>query len=99
MEKLQPLIKEENTTPIYNFSKTEHGNFGSNSDVIDKDIQKEMKHTASGSANVKEAPFGFDPEVVQIKAGKAEVSESRTISSYQVKILLSIWVAIMNTKY
>ncbi|KAL7992533.1 hypothetical protein Chor_016789 [Crotalus horridus] len=80
MEKLQPLIKEENTTPIYNFSKTEHGNFGSNSDVIDKDIQKEMEQTASGSANVKEAPFGFDPEVVQIKAGKAEIE--RRISAF-----------------
>lgn len=87
MEKLQPLIKEENTTPIYNFSKTEHGHFESSSDVIDKDLQKEMKHTASDFANLKEAPFGFDPEVVQIKAGKAEVSKCRTISSDQVKIL------------
>ncbi|XP_070796657.1 MAP3K12-binding inhibitory protein 1 isoform X2 [Pituophis catenifer annectens] len=73
MEKLQPLIKEENTTSIYNFSKTEHEHFESSSDVIDKDLQKEMKHTASETANLKEAPFGFDPEVVQIKAGKAEI--------------------------
>ncbi|XP_007431002.1 MAP3K12-binding inhibitory protein 1 [Python bivittatus] len=80
MEKLQPLIKEENTTPIYNFRKTEHGHFESNSDVIDKDIQKEVKHTASGSANLKEAHFGFDPEVVQIKAGKAEIE--RRISAF-----------------
>ncbi|KAG8126281.1 hypothetical protein E2320_021360 [Naja naja] len=80
MEKLQLLIKEENTMPIYNFSKTEHGHFESRSDVIDKDLQKEMKHTASGSANLKEDPFGFDPEVVQIKAGKAEIE--RRISAF-----------------
>ncbi|XP_063146127.1 MAP3K12-binding inhibitory protein 1 isoform X2 [Candoia aspera] len=80
MEKLQPLIKEENTTPIYNFSKMEHENVESNSDVIDTDIQKEVKHTASGSANLKEAHFAFDPEVVQIKAGKAEIE--RRISAF-----------------
>ncbi|XP_013914252.1 PREDICTED: MAP3K12-binding inhibitory protein 1 [Thamnophis sirtalis] len=80
VEKLQPLIKEENTTPIYNFSKTEHGHFKSISDAKDKDLQKEMKHTASDSANLKEAPFGFDPEVVQIKAGKAEIE--RRISAF-----------------
>ncbi|XP_032086845.1 MAP3K12-binding inhibitory protein 1 isoform X3 [Thamnophis elegans] len=80
VEKLQPLIKEETTTPIYNFSKTEHGHFKSISDAKDKDLQKEMKHTASDSANLKEAPFGFDPEVVQIKAGKAEIE--RRISAF-----------------
>ncbi|XP_026567010.1 MAP3K12-binding inhibitory protein 1 isoform X2 [Pseudonaja textilis] len=80
VEKLQPLIKEENTSPMYNFSKTEYGHFESSSDVIDKDLQKEMKPTASGSAYLKEGPFGFDPEIVQIKAGKAEIE--RRISAF-----------------
>ncbi|XP_053139543.1 MAP3K12-binding inhibitory protein 1 [Hemicordylus capensis] len=40
----------------------------------------EAKHTASGSESLKEARIDFDPEVVQIKAGKAEID--RRISAF-----------------
>ncbi|XP_062973884.1 MAP3K12-binding inhibitory protein 1 isoform X2 [Elgaria multicarinata webbii] len=80
IEKLQSLIKEESTVPVDDSNKTEGGKCETNSNVIDKDVQVEVKHIACGSANLKETHVDFDPEVVQIKAGKAEIE--RRISAF-----------------
>ncbi|XP_044292604.1 MAP3K12-binding inhibitory protein 1 isoform X2 [Varanus komodoensis] len=80
IEKLQSLIKEESTVPIDDSDKTKERKCETNSNVIDKDVQVEVKHIAFGSANLKEAHVDFDPEVVQIKAGKAEIE--RRISAF-----------------
>ncbi|XP_042316219.1 MAP3K12-binding inhibitory protein 1 [Sceloporus undulatus] len=73
IEKLQSLIKTENTTPTDDSNKTECRQCEINSNVMDKDVQIEVKQTACGSDNLKITHVDFDPEVVQIKAGKAEI--------------------------
>ncbi|KAJ6650205.1 hypothetical protein lerEdw1_013525 [Lerista edwardsae] len=80
LDKLQSLIKEESAVPIDDSSKTEGRKCETNSNVVDKGVQMEAKHTADGSENLKEAHVNFDPEVVQIKAGKAEID--RRISAF-----------------
>lgn len=80
LEKLQSLIKEESAEPIDDASKTEGRKCETNSNVVDKGVQMEAKHTADGSESLKEAHVNFDPEVVQIKAGKAEID--RRISAF-----------------
>ncbi|XP_034965073.1 MAP3K12-binding inhibitory protein 1 [Zootoca vivipara] len=80
IEKLQSLIKEESTVPVDDSSKTEGGKCETNSNVIEKDSQMEVTHAAFDSASLKEAHVDFDPEVVQIKAGKAEIQ--RRISAF-----------------
>ncbi|KAH0620527.1 hypothetical protein JD844_021087 [Phrynosoma platyrhinos] len=73
IEKLQSLIKAENTTPTVDSNKTECKQCEINSNIMDKDVQIEVKQTACGSENLKTTHVDFDPEVVQIKAGKAEI--------------------------
>lgn len=65
--------------PTDDSSKTEGRKCETNSSVIERDGQVEVKDTACGSASPKEMYADFDPEVVQIKARKAEVSYSGAI--------------------
>ncbi|KAK2104111.1 hypothetical protein P7K49_017967 [Saguinus oedipus] len=79
LAKLQSPVKEENTTAVEEIGKTEMGN---KNEVNDKfsfgDLQKEEKHKECDLGDVKK--IHFDPEVVQIKAGKAEID--RRISAF-----------------
>jgi hypothetical protein len=72
LAKLQPLIKEENSTAVEEIGKTETGNKNElNPTFPIGDLQEEEKHKDCDLGDVKK--IHFDPEVVQIKAGKAEV--------------------------
>ncbi|NP_001295039.1 MAP3K12-binding inhibitory protein 1 isoform 3 [Homo sapiens] len=81
LAKLQSPIKEENTTAVEEIGRTEMGN---KNEVNDKfsigDLQEEEKHKESDLRDVKKTQIHFDPEVVQIKAGKAEID--RRISAF-----------------
>uniref|UniRef100_A0A8I3XBX8 MAP3K12 binding inhibitory protein 1 n=1 Tax=Callithrix jacchus TaxID=9483 RepID=A0A8I3XBX8_CALJA len=81
LAKLQSPVKEENTTAVEEIGKTETGN---KNEVNDKfsfgDLQKEEKHKECDLGDVKKTQIHFDPEVVQIKAGKAEID--RRISAF-----------------
>lgn len=80
LAKLQPLIKEESTT-VEEMGKAETRN---KNEVDGKfpigDLQEEEKHKDCDLGDVKKAQIHFDPEVVQIKAGKAEID--RRISAF-----------------
>ncbi|XP_035885058.1 MAP3K12-binding inhibitory protein 1 isoform X3 [Phyllostomus discolor] len=81
LAKLQPLIKEENTTVVEEIGKGEKGN----KNEVDAtfpvgDLQKEEQHKDCDLGDVKKTQVHFDPEVVQIKAGKAEID--RRISAF-----------------
>ena len=74
LAKLQPLIKEENTTVVEDVGKTETGNKNEvNANFPIGDLEEEEKHKDCDIGDVKKTQVHFDPEVVQIKAGKAEV--------------------------
>lgn len=74
LAKLQPLIKEENTTVVGEIEKTETGNKNEvNAKFPISDLQEEEKHKDCDLGDVKKTQIHYDPEVVQIKAGKAEV--------------------------
>ncbi|XP_018865757.1 MAP3K12-binding inhibitory protein 1 isoform X3 [Gorilla gorilla gorilla] len=81
LAKLQSPIKEENTTAVEEIGRTEMGN---KNEVNDRfsigDLQEEEKHKESDLRDVKKTQIHFDPEVVQIKAGKAEID--RRISAF-----------------
>lgn len=72
------MIKKKSIISVDDSRKTEGGKCEINSNVIDRDVQMEVKLTTYAPTIVKEAHVDFDPEVVQIKAGKAEVSDSWT---------------------
>ncbi|XP_020009761.1 MAP3K12-binding inhibitory protein 1 isoform X2 [Castor canadensis] len=79
LAKLQPLIKEENSTAVEEIGKTETGNKNElNPTFPIGDLQEEEKHKDCDLGDVKK--IHFDPEVVQIKAGKAEID--RRISAF-----------------
>ncbi|EPY79236.1 MAP3K12-binding inhibitory protein 1 [Camelus ferus] len=81
LAKLQPLIKEENTTVVEEIGKTETGNKNEvNGKFPIGDLQEEEKHKDCDLGDVKKTQIHFDPEVVQIKAGKAEID--RRISAF-----------------
>ena len=89
LAKLQPLIKEENTTVVEEIGKGEKGN----KNEVDAtfpvgDPQKEEKHKDCDLGDVQKTQAHFDPEVVQIKAGKAETDRriSAFIESKQAEI-------------
>ncbi|XP_077625331.1 MAP3K12-binding inhibitory protein 1 isoform X2 [Crocuta crocuta] len=80
LAKLQPLIKEENTT-VGEAEKTETGNKNEvNAKFPISDLQEEEKHKDCDLGDVKKTQIHVDPEVVQIKAGKAEID--RRISAF-----------------
>ncbi|KAM6201425.1 MAP3K12-binding inhibitory protein 1 isoform 2-T2 [Rhynchocyon petersi] len=81
LAKLQPLIKEENATAVEEQRNTEIRNENQeNATVPVGDLQGEEKHKGCDSGDVKRTQIQFDPEVVQIKAGKAEID--RRISAF-----------------
>uniref|UniRef100_A0A8C9GME2 MAP3K12 binding inhibitory protein 1 n=1 Tax=Piliocolobus tephrosceles TaxID=591936 RepID=A0A8C9GME2_9PRIM len=81
LAKLQSPIKEENTTAAEEIGKTEMGNKNEANDKFSiGDLQEEEKHKESDLGDVKKTQIHFDPEVVQIKAGKAEID--RRISAF-----------------
>lgn len=74
LAKLQPLIKEENTAVVEEIGKTETGNKNEvNAKFPIGDLQEEEKQKDCDLGDMKKTQIHFDPEVVQIKAGKAEV--------------------------
>ncbi|XP_036308074.1 MAP3K12-binding inhibitory protein 1 isoform X7 [Pipistrellus kuhlii] len=81
LAKLQPLIKEENTTVVEEIGKAEtrHKNEVDGKFPIG-DLQEEEKHRDCDLGDEKKTQAHFDPEVVQIKAGKAEID--RRISAF-----------------
>ncbi|XP_055274234.1 MAP3K12-binding inhibitory protein 1 isoform X3 [Moschus berezovskii] len=80
LAKLQPLIKEENTT-VEETGKIETGNKNEvNANFPIGDLEEEEKHKDYDLGDVKKTQIHFDPEVVQIKAGKAEID--RRISAF-----------------
>uniref|UniRef100_A0ACB8FM47 Uncharacterized protein n=1 Tax=Sphaerodactylus townsendi TaxID=933632 RepID=A0ACB8FM47_9SAUR len=80
VEKLQSLIKEKNVMLTEDSSKAEGKTGEANSNVTEKDAQMEVQETACASGSSKEAHVDFNPEVVQIKARKAEID--RRISAF-----------------
>lgn len=66
------MIREENTGHVEPGGKTERQ---TSLDIYDGNIQTEEKYGRYELRDLKDAHFNFDPEVVQIKAGKAEVSD------------------------
>ncbi|KAM4898021.1 MAP3K12-binding inhibitory protein 1 isoform 6-T6 [Sylvia borin] len=77
LEKLQSLMKEENIGHVEPAGKTESQ---TSLDVYDGNSQTEEKYGSYDLRDLKDAHFNFDPEVVQIKAGKAEID--RRISAF-----------------
>ncbi|XP_053922953.1 MAP3K12-binding inhibitory protein 1 isoform X2 [Cuculus canorus] len=80
LEKLQSLIKEENIGHVEPASKTESRSCETILDVYDGNCQTEEKCPSYDLGDLKDAHINFDPEVVQIKAGKAEID--RRISAF-----------------
>ncbi|NWR73215.1 MBIP1 protein, partial [Centropus unirufus] len=80
LEKLQLLIKEENIDHVEPTGKTESQSCETSLDVYDGNCQTEEKCASYDLGDLKDAHIDFDPEVVQIKAGKAEID--RRISAF-----------------
>ncbi|XP_075783039.1 MAP3K12-binding inhibitory protein 1 isoform X2 [Pelodiscus sinensis] len=80
LEKLQLLITRENIVLVEDADKTEGKKLDTNTKLPDSTSQIEEKYTSYDSGDLKEVHINFDPEVVQIKAGKAEID--RRISAF-----------------
>ncbi|KAM8783724.1 MAP3K12-binding inhibitory protein 1 isoform 3-T3 [Rhynchonycteris naso] len=81
LAKLQPLIKEENIAVVEDIGKAETENKNEvNAKFPIGNLPEEEKHKDCYSGDVKKTQIHFDPEVVQIKAGKAEID--RRISAF-----------------
>ncbi|XP_064005059.1 MAP3K12-binding inhibitory protein 1 isoform X1 [Pogoniulus pusillus] len=80
LEKLQSLIKEENVGHVEPAGKPEAQTCETSLDVYDGKCPTEEKYAAYDLGDKKDAYINFDPEVVQIKAGKAEID--RRISAF-----------------
>lgn len=81
LAKLQPLIKEEAITVVEEKEKAETGNKDEvNARFPIDGLQEEEKHEDCDLGDVKKIKSHFDPEIVQIKAGKAEIE--RRISAF-----------------
>ncbi|XP_074959482.1 MAP3K12-binding inhibitory protein 1 isoform X5 [Phalacrocorax aristotelis] len=80
LEKLQSLIKEENVGHVEPAGKTEVQICETSLGVYDGNCQTEEKYASYDLGDLKDAHINFDPEVVQIKAGKAEID--RRISAF-----------------
>ncbi|XP_007530312.1 MAP3K12-binding inhibitory protein 1 isoform X1 [Erinaceus europaeus] len=81
LAKLQPLVKEEDVTVVEETGQTETGNKNEvNVESPTGDLQEEENHKDCDLGDVKKTQIHFDPEVVQIKAGKAEID--RRISAF-----------------
>ncbi|XP_057284616.1 MAP3K12-binding inhibitory protein 1 [Pezoporus wallicus] len=80
LEKLQSLIKEENIGHVEPTCKTGNQTCETSLGVYDGNCQTEEKYASYDLGDLKEAHINYDPEVVQIKAGKAEID--RRISAF-----------------
>ncbi|KAM6131148.1 MAP3K12-binding inhibitory protein 1 [Pterocles gutturalis] len=80
IEKLQSLIKGENIGHVESAGKTEGQTCETSLDVYDGTCQTEENYASYDLGDLKAAHINFDPEVVQIKAGKAEID--RRISAF-----------------
>ncbi|KAJ7399562.1 MAP3K12-binding inhibitory protein 1 [Pitangus sulphuratus] len=80
LEKLQALIKDENIGHVEPAGKTESQTCETNSDIYGGNCQTEEKYPSYDLGDLKDSRIHFDPEVVQIKAGKAEID--RRISAF-----------------
>ncbi|XP_027526760.1 MAP3K12-binding inhibitory protein 1 isoform X1 [Neopelma chrysocephalum] len=80
LEKLQALIKEENIGHVEPAGKPESQTCETSSDIYDSNCQTEEKYPSYDLGDLRDARIHFDPEVVQIKAGKAEID--RRISAF-----------------
>ncbi|NXC68047.1 MBIP1 protein, partial [Anhinga anhinga] len=80
LEKLQSLIKEENIGHVEPAGKAEGQTCETSLGVYDGNCQTEEKYASYDLGDLKDAHINFDPEVVQIKAGKAEID--RRISAF-----------------
>lgn len=69
------MIKEENIGRVEPAGKTGNQTSETSLGVYDGNCQTEEKYASYDLRDLKEAHINFDPEVVQIKAGKAEVSD------------------------
>ena len=69
------MIKEENIGRVEPAGKTEGQTCETNLHVYNGNCQTEEKCASYDLGDLKDAHINFDPEVVQIKAGKAEVSD------------------------
>ncbi|XP_051477381.1 MAP3K12-binding inhibitory protein 1 isoform X4 [Apus apus] len=80
LEKLQSLTKEENIGCVEPAGKTEGPTCETSLDFYGGNCQTEEKYMRYDLGDLKDAHIDFDPEVVQIKAGKAEID--RRISAF-----------------
>ncbi|XP_072485842.1 MAP3K12-binding inhibitory protein 1 isoform X2 [Notamacropus eugenii] len=80
LERLQCLIKEENVTAIEEADKTKSAQKNDSKICPDDNLHGEEKYKDCGLGVLKDKQINFDPEVVQIKAGKAEID--RRISAF-----------------
>lgn len=69
------MIKEESVGHAEPAGKTEDQSCETSLNVYDNNSQTEEKYASYDLGDLKDAHSNFDPEVVQIKAGKAEVSD------------------------
>uniref|UniRef100_A0A5F8HCD8 MAP3K12 binding inhibitory protein 1 n=1 Tax=Monodelphis domestica TaxID=13616 RepID=A0A5F8HCD8_MONDO len=80
LERLQCLIKEENITAIEEADKTKTSNKNDTKICPGDNPCADEKHKDCHLGVLKDKQINFDPEVVQIKAGKAEID--RRISAF-----------------
>ncbi|NXL90996.1 MBIP1 protein, partial [Alectura lathami] len=80
LEKLQALVTEESIGHVERAGKTEDQSCETSLNVYDGNSQTEEKYASYDLGDLKDAHINFDPEVVQIKAGKAEID--RRISAF-----------------
>lgn len=78
------MIKEENIGHVEPAGKTESQ---TSLDIYDGSSQTEEKYESYDLRDLKDTHFNFDPEVVQIKAGKAEVSDLCEFENRKMKDL------------
>ncbi|XP_074146699.1 MAP3K12-binding inhibitory protein 1 isoform X2 [Sminthopsis crassicaudata] len=80
LERLQRLIKEEIINAIEEADKTKLVNKNDSKTFPDDNLHADEKYEDCGLGVLKDKQINFDPEVVQIKAGKAEID--RRISAF-----------------
>ncbi|XP_043835976.1 MAP3K12-binding inhibitory protein 1 isoform X1 [Dromiciops gliroides] len=80
LERLQRLIKEEDITAIEEAAITKSVNKNDTKICPDDNLHADEKYKDRGLEILKDKQINFDPEVVQIKAGKAEID--RRISAF-----------------
>lgn len=83
------MIKEESVGHAEPAGKTEDQSCETSLNVYDNNSQTEEKYASYDLGDLKDAHSNFDPEVVQIKAGKAEVSDFPKLEKKKVFFFLN----------